>query len=222
MAQKINPTSIKIGHQSPWIFICQLYGKSKSDFSFFFIFFHFLNFHFLNFHFFSFPSNLFILSNRYYFVINSGKLKNTSTKSNLLELKYFPVKKFKAKSRFFSVAKVLTFASGVSFYFKFLVTKKIIFRKALLILIKLLKSQLNLTKIVPLKFGLKKLTLKGFKCVLTGRFENSKTQMAKKLEFSEGSVALLTTNSSVEFFNLNIYSKLGVCNFKIWLFYCYK
>ena len=83
----------------------------------------------------------------------------------------------------------------------------------------LLVLQLNSAKILTSKTGLKVLKFKGFKLKLSGRFEESKNQMSKTLEQTSGSISLLSTSSYIEFSTLNINSKLGVCNIKIWLFY---
>ena len=220
MAQKLNPTSIRIGQYSPWIITYQTYGKSLYYFSYYHFFFLF-SFFFTFFNFFSTLSNIFLLDNKIYLFVNTSTTKSNHAKLRfgLKKIKRWPRITNQPKFRFFPVSNILNLASSISFYFQFLFFKKIIFRKIILILAKLLRQQIGTTKLVFLKFGLKKVKLKGFKLKLTGRFENTKNQMAKKVEYAEGSLSLLPVNSVIEFFTLNIYSKLGVCNFKIWLFY---
>ena len=83
----------------------------------------------------------------------------------------------------------------------------------------ILKQQVGQTKLIISKAGLKKIILKGFKVVIVGRFENSKTQMARRVSYKFGLLSLLSLNSFVEFSNIDVNSPLGTYNFKIWLFY---
>nr|YP_011017774.1 ribosomal protein S3 [Pseudoceramium inkyui]WQF69620.1 ribosomal protein S3 [Pseudoceramium inkyui] len=219
MAQKINPTSIKLGQQIPWSITHQGYGKSLWNLSYYY-------FLMLNLSFFCTQSqniakyfNVCITSKTSVVTVNLisnnfnqvlVKQQVNSTVSNAFKNPTF---------QYFSVVSYLNFAVNISFFFKFLIEQKVMFRKAALILSKLLNLQLGKTKIVYLKFGVKKIKLQGFKFCLSGRFENSKNQMAKKIEYFQGSLSLISIKSETEFFTLNIYSKLGVCNFKVWLFY---
>nr|YP_011017797.1 ribosomal protein S3 [Campylaephora sungminbooi]WQF69643.1 ribosomal protein S3 [Campylaephora sungminbooi] len=219
MAQKINPTSIKIGQQSPWITTYQTYGKSLFFFSYFHTSYFSHIFLLSSLNNFAFFPNFFFLHNKIYFFVKYDKAINLRFPLIFTYTKnwFFNTPDFKV--RFFPISRNLNLASAISFYFKSLVFRKIVFRKILLILINLLSNQLKSSKLVYTKFGVKKVKLKGFKLRLVGRFENSKNQMSKKIEYSEGSLSLLSVNSFNEFFSLNIYSKLGVCNFKVWLFF---
>ena len=119
-----------------------------------------------------------------------------------------------SKLNFFVISNFCS-AQLITFYFNYLVQQNIIFRKAVLVLVSTLILKINSFKVIYSKFGLKKLKLKGFKLKLSGRFENSKNQMSKKLEQTVGVLSLLSLNSYIEFFDLNICSKLGTCSFKI-------
>nr|YP_011017824.1 ribosomal protein S3 [Pseudoceramium tenerrimum]WQF69700.1 ribosomal protein S3 [Pseudoceramium tenerrimum]WQF69736.1 ribosomal protein S3 [Pseudoceramium tenerrimum] len=219
MAQKTNPTSVKLGQQFPWFITYQGYGKSLRNLPYY----YYLT---LNFSFFCSQLqstakyfNVYFTSKTTTFTINL--ISNNSEQNLFLKQANATIPKLFKKStvQYFVIVSQLDFAVNISFLFKFLIEQKIMFRKATLILKKLLKLQLGKTKLVYLKFGVKKVKLHGFKFSLTGRFENTKNQMSKKIEYSEGSLSLISIQSETEFFTLNIYSKLGVCNFKIWLFY---
>lgn len=92
-------------------------------------------------------------------------------------------------------------------------------KKISIILALLLKKKLNSKKVVFLKNGPVDLIFKGYKIKLSGRIDNQKNQMAKSIIFKEGSLTLTNLNSYIDFKNINLNTKLGVCNIKIWLFY---
>nr|YP_011017015.1 ribosomal protein S3 [Gracilaria hainanensis]WQB61693.1 ribosomal protein S3 [Gracilaria hainanensis] len=82
-----------------------------------------------------------------------------------------------------------------------------------------LKKHLYNSKIVYSTKGIRVVYLKGFKVRLVGRFDNTKSQMAKSIQQSSGSLSLLSLRSQVEFVQKNLYTKLGSCGLQIWLFY---
>lgn len=92
-------------------------------------------------------------------------------------------------------------------------------KKILAILTLLLKKKLNSKVIIFTKVGPTFLVLKGYKIQLKGRLDNQKSQMSKKTTFKKGSINLTKLNNYVDFKNIQIYTKLGNCNFKVWLFY---
>nr|YP_011017642.1 ribosomal protein S3 [Campylaephora kondoi]WQF69465.1 ribosomal protein S3 [Campylaephora kondoi] len=199
MAQKINPTSIKIGQQSSWLTTYQPYGKSLFRFSYF----HILQL--LSISAFRNPktlrvlSTLFILRNTFYCNINSiFKQKQVLTSLSFNYLMH-SLRVSRLQLKLYPVKEITTFSSNIAFYFQYLVGQKITFRKSFLIVVNLIKDQIGTSKIITLKFGLKKMFLRGFKIQLTGRFETSKLQMSKKLEHTEGSVTLLSANSFIDF-----------------------
>nr|YP_010199686.1 ribosomal protein S3 [Gracilaria domingensis]UAD89594.1 ribosomal protein S3 [Gracilaria domingensis] len=75
------------------------------------------------------------------------------------------------------------------------------------------------SKIVCSTKGIRVIWLKGFKVRLVGRFDNTKSQMAKSIEQSSGSLSLVSLKNHVEFAQKNLYTKLGSCGLQIWLFY---
>lgn len=92
-------------------------------------------------------------------------------------------------------------------------------KKILIILTLILNENKNLKKIVFLKNGPINLVFKGYKIKLSGRIDNQKNQMAKNITLKKGSLNSTSLNSYVDFKNINLNTKLGICNIKIWLFY---
>lgn len=74
---------------------------------------------------------------------------------------------------------------------------------------------MNSYKFSYFKYGFKKVYLKGFKIRLSGRFEGSKTQMAKSVEYTIGSLPLTCLNSYVEFKKKELFTKSGICGLQI-------
>nr|YP_010199611.1 ribosomal protein S3 [Gracilaria cervicornis]UAD89469.1 ribosomal protein S3 [Gracilaria cervicornis] len=82
-----------------------------------------------------------------------------------------------------------------------------------------LNKHLYHNKIVYSTKGIRLVYLKGFKIKLVGRFDNTKSQMAKSIHQSSGSLSLVSLQNQVEFVQKNLYTKLGSCGLQIWLFY---
>nr|YP_009295190.1 ribosomal protein S3 [Dasya binghamiae]AOH77202.1 ribosomal protein S3 [Dasya binghamiae] len=78
---------------------------------------------------------------------------------------------------------------------------------------------MNTNKISLCKKGPQKLILKGYKITLSGRFENTKNPMSKTYTTKNGFITLTSLNNNIDFISKNLYTKLGICNIKIWLFY---
>ena len=92
-------------------------------------------------------------------------------------------------------------------------------KKILAVISILLKHQWNLQIIIFSKKGPEKFILKGYKIMFKGRFSNQKNQMAKTMILNKGSLKLNTLNNYVDFKKINLFTKLGTCNMKIWLLY---
>nr|YP_010199786.1 ribosomal protein S3 [Gracilaria ornata]UAD89744.1 ribosomal protein S3 [Gracilaria ornata] len=75
------------------------------------------------------------------------------------------------------------------------------------------------SKVVYSTRGIRLVYLRGFKVRLVGRFDNTKSQMAKSIQQSSGSLSLVSLRNQVEFVQKNLYTKLGSCGLQIWLFY---
>lgn len=224
MAQKINPTSVRLGKQILWNFTFQHYGKSLFSYSFHNSMYLYLLFLTkvgsiwvprtkLSLDFFS--SNIFLVFTIPVFQKNRFKLQIFQETLRKIKL-WWPEA---PKQLFFLTFQPVKSALFVTLYFKLLLERELLVRKVLLLILNLLKQQVGQSKIIYSKSGVRKITLKGFKLVLSGRFENSKNQMAKKLEYTVGSLSLLSLDSYVEYATVNFSSPLGLCNLKIWLFY---
>lgn len=92
-------------------------------------------------------------------------------------------------------------------------------KKIFNVLTNLLKNQLGIINILYLNSGLKKIQLKGFKIQLKGRYELSKSTLAKKYFLKFGQVTSNNLNSLLSLSHKDIYSKLGKSTIKIWYFY---
>nr|YP_009325900.1 ribosomal protein S3 [Vertebrata lanosa]APC24941.1 ribosomal protein S3 [Vertebrata lanosa] len=82
-----------------------------------------------------------------------------------------------------------------------------------------LKSNFNSSLISISKTGLKKKILLGFKIQLNGRFESTKNSMAKKINLKFGKTNSTSLINHIIFYEHVFYSKLGLSNLKVWLFY---
>nr|YP_010204201.1 ribosomal protein S3 [Ahnfeltia fastigiata]UAT97936.1 ribosomal protein S3 [Ahnfeltia fastigiata] len=93
------------------------------------------------------------------------------------------------------------------------------FKKIIQNICKMLTTHLNTIKISYSTKGVVRLSLKGFKIQLAGRFDNSRNQMAKLMKQSIGSLPLTCLESYVEYSHKEFHTKHGVCGLQIWLFY---
>nr|YP_010619982.1 Ribosomal protein S3 [Tayloriella tenebrosa]WAX03995.1 Ribosomal protein S3 [Tayloriella tenebrosa] len=72
------------------------------------------------------------------------------------------------------------------------------------------------------KNGLKKNILIGFKIQLKGRYETTKNEMASQMIVRDGKINSTNLNYTINFVNHFFYTKLGISNLKVWLFYSVK
>lgn len=89
-------------------------------------------------------------------------------------------------------------------------------------LILFLKNSINCSTVFLTSTGLNSKKLIGFKLQLKGRYETTKNSMSKVLVFKVGKINSTKLNSSINFLHYTFYTKLGVSNLKIWLFYKLK
>nr|YP_010555067.1 30S ribosomal protein S3 [Kappaphycus malesianus]UYR20488.1 30S ribosomal protein S3 [Kappaphycus malesianus] len=229
MAQKINPISFRLGITRIWNSNLQIYGKSCFIYSF--LFFRYLKAiklikRILNSNGFSIDyQNWKVGKLKVKLSIYYSNLTSTGVKANLSVFKtifrilniWFPKK----------VSMILYFnRSGGSLFGNFIVkyvqhlininapSKKIIWNVS-----KLIKVFLYEEKIIFYKNGILKIKLRGFKVFLSGRLEDSKTQMAKSFQHSKGSLPLNMLKNHIIYDSGIVYTKNGTCGLKIWLFY---
>lgn len=134
----------------------------------------------------------------------------------LLQDKYFlslKSKIFVVKNFFFSNF----FFSNLIFYL--LLEKKFNPKKIFNFFLNLFKNNFNFFLVQDSKNGFLKKKLIGFKVQLKGRFEVTKNSMSKKNLIKLGKVNSTNLNNHIIFYEHIFFSKLGVSNLKIWLFY---
>nr|WCH57895.1 ribosomal protein S3 [Hypnea nidulans] len=229
MAQKINPTSLRLGITQLWSFNIQSYGKTSKS--------YFLSFHryILFFFFLKKIFNLIGLVMSY----QQWQIK----KKNIISLKIYYIEPLITLNNNFAqfhlkiqntLKKILLKKVKISYYLvdfpfmsrdllysysKYFISEKKITKKVLWNLFKFMESHLNSLKLVYTPRGIKVLKLKGFKIRIAGRIDDSKNQMAKSLNLSKGDSCLTSVEDYIVYSASTLYSKSGTCGLKIWLFY---
>lgn len=226
MSKKISSISKYLGLSQNWFINFQPYNKS---YNYFFTCFTLLNSSkkiifsnnfFISNYLINFLNNFTEISFKIYY-FNSFNLQK-------LQFLYFRLKHFLLNNFFidklglsFFIDKLgLLSNSFLNYYLNHLVlnlnnSPKKIFN----LLIILLKNQLNFTKYLILNSGFRKVQLKGFKVQLKGRFELSKSTLAKTICLKFGNITTNSFNHTLELLQKPLYSKLGKSSIKIWLFY---
>nr|YP_009445879.1 30S ribosomal protein S3 [Betaphycus gelatinus]ATX68844.1 30S ribosomal protein S3 [Betaphycus gelatinus] len=229
MAQKINPVSFRLGTTQIWNSNLQVYGKSYKVYSL--LSFQYLEIdelikRILNFNGFSVGyQNWKIGKYKIQLSIHYSELIFTEKKSKLSAFKsifkilnnWFPGKI--SLVLYFNNLKDSLFNNFLVEYTQYLTSINTSSKKVIWSISKLLKIYLKNEKIIFYKKGILKARLKGFKISFKGRLEDSKAQMAKSLQYSEGNLPLNTLKSYISYSNNVIYTKNGTCGLKIWLFY---
>lgn len=225
MAQKINPISFRLGVTQLWNLNFQVYGQT---FKFYTSILHkYLKIY-------KFLNRLFYLSN---FSLNYQEWKISRSKIKISI--FYSVLLFNNKTqnfryllkiiRFWFIENVCIYPylkvswslsdSLLIAYIRYLLKKNVTLKKVVWNLNKFLKLYLNSKKLCYFRHGILRLHLKGFKIKISGRFDNSKNQLAKSFEQSAGHLPLTCLKSYVIFFNEKIYTKSGTCGLKVWLYY---
>jgi len=226
MSRKTNSTSLKLGKTTIWPIFSQNYGSSifmkAQNFKIYYYLYLLLIFVNKNYNasitnvniniknkisitlYYYFDSHLELQEN--FNLINSYIGKLNYRFSEIYSIKFY--------------LKLKTFSTLlITNYFQNLLNKNFSLKKIFSIVYVLLEANINSKKIIYMKFGIQKLILKGFKIRLSGRLDNNSKQMAKALEYTYGNIPLVSIENYIEYSNLIIFSKLGSCNFQIWLFY---
>lgn len=224
MAQKINPTSFRIGIQKSWILTLQSYGKnlkiSKISLQFLWVLTLLKLFSkkllFTSYSFIISQSQIFFI---FYFFHEQKKTTFLSVFFKHCQIYFRNWFLVPSKIRFFYKSKFFLSSSLVLSYAATLIRKSWSLKKIVLLITQLLNLSLNKTKVINSKFGLKRVKLKGFKVDLNGRFENSKSQMSSYYQQVVGTLPLISLNNHIEFSSLTVLTKLGSCTIRIWLFF---
>nr|YP_010620258.1 Ribosomal protein S3 [Amplisiphonia pacifica]WAX04294.1 Ribosomal protein S3 [Amplisiphonia pacifica] len=232
MAKKINLSGKCLALTTLWVNQFQSYGKfsfsSKTDFFIFFfltkIFNKQLN---LTTEYFITKIQKFILFNKIFFIFSFVSVNNDFFfkfyrflfllwQRNINKRLSFRLCFYLEKNQYFS-----TFF--LKSYILYLIYNKINSPKKIFNLLILLLKKNKFQKILSFsKNGLKKNTLIGFKIQLKGRYESTKNEMASCLLVKNGKVNSTNLNITISYINHFFYTKLGISNLKIWLFYSIK
>nr|YP_010881003.1 ribosomal protein S3 [Grateloupia cornea]WIA66122.1 ribosomal protein S3 [Grateloupia cornea] len=221
MAQKINPVSLRLGLTQVWDSTLQNYGKLHNNYS---VILHDqlqihqlltqlfkLNKLILGTKQFNYSENIIKLTAFYSDLdrsISAELLKSISKWSgNKILIRFYP------KLKWFSTANL------IFNYAWFLSKQNLPLNKIFWNLYRSLKMQINSKKILRSTYGPIVGELQGFRICLSGRFDNSRNQMAKTVKYKVGSLPLMNLQSYVEFTNSEIHTKLGTCGVQLWLFY---
>nr|YP_009488804.1 ribosomal protein S3 [Grateloupia filicina]AWD77498.1 ribosomal protein S3 [Grateloupia filicina] len=227
MAQKINPISLRLGLTQVWDSTSQNYGKLYNNYS---IILHnqLQIYQFLN-QFFKF-NKLILGVNQFNYSEDTLKLttfysglthhpdldKNISAKLSKSVSKW---SESRTLVRFYSNSKWFSTVDLIFNYTWFLLKQNITLNKIFWNLCRILKTQIHSKKILHSTYGPIVGELQGFRICLSGRFDNSRNQMAKTIKYKAGSLPLMNLQSHVEFTNSEVHTKLGTCGVQLWLFY---
>lgn len=234
MAQKINPVSFRLGTIQVWSNFFQNYGNYFNPYS---LILHrqlqvtdYLN-RFFSTRNFIFDQSDWVFSNDKFF-LNIQYVQKTKDvdKTNFSTLDSSELLKVTTKTtsqwfgipvsiRLYEKNQWLGTSNLLINYVYFSAKQGNSFKKIIQNICKMLTTHLNTIKISYSTKGVVRLSLKGFKIQLAGRFDNSRNQMAKLMKQSIGSLPLTRLESYVEYSHKEFYTKHGVCGLQIWLFY---
>nr|YP_010620120.1 Ribosomal protein S3 [Melanothamnus gigas]WAX04156.1 Ribosomal protein S3 [Melanothamnus gigas] len=227
MSKKINLSGKCLALTNLWVMQFQHFGNFTSLFSkytFLFLIFKFFLFKQLN-----LKNNFFVLDYKFFILKNEFFIVLTNFFKNFNEFNYFFnllssiwFKNFNFLSFRFLIFFKKTFYLSSDFlqsYISYL-SKKLFYspKKIFTLLFILLKKKLNQSILTTTKNGLKRKKIIGFKMQLRGRYELTKTAMAKITQIKFGKINSTDLKINVTFMNYFFYTKLGNCSIKIWLF----
>ena len=227
MAQKINPISLRLGLTQVWDSTLQNYGKLYSNYT---VILH------KQLQIYQLLTQLFKLNN---FILGTKQFNNSENSIKLTifysDLIYHPTLNKNTSTnllksllawhgngaliRFYSKPKWFSTTNLIFNYTWFLLKQNVSFNKIFWNLCRTLKTQIKSRKILYSTCGPIIGELQGFRICLSGRFDNSRNQMAKTIKYKVGSLPLTNLQSYVEFTNSEVYTKLGTCGVQLWLFY---
>nr|AOX48915.1 ribosomal protein S3 [Gelidium crinale f. luxurians] len=216
MAQKTNPNGLRLGLTQVWETTIQNYGKKSKVYSFFLIKKSLINK--LTTSYFQLPGKKFIVYHDN-ILLNLKHLNKQIKLTDKFKRSLKSICSTKTTTKFFHVTEKYLTAEFLGLYSEYLFNKNSNLKRISSDMFMFLKKCLNLKKVIYSNNTIVTLNLIGFKIKISGRFDNSRNQMAKSYEQSFGSLSLLRLNNYVEFVNKVIFTKLGSCSFQIWLFY---
>nr|UAD89794.1 ribosomal protein S3 [Gracilaria salicornia] len=228
MARKVNPISLRLGLTQVWNLTIQNYGKLNYCYmSSFLQYWRTRNIiaKILKF-------NKFLINDKELWYINNTLFLNiymVDLVKKHSDMYLFLIKELsKLVCKWFSLKVDLRIYKRISWmttsnlmlsYVSYLFDKNRNLNKILWQVCTFLKKHLHKGKVVYSTKGIRIAYLKGFKIRLVGRFDNTKSQMAKSIQQGSGSLSLLSLKNQVEYMQKNLHTKLGSCGLQIWLFY---
>lgn len=226
MSKKISSTSKYLGISQDWFVNFQHYGNFYLNFFISFLnIYNFLNLIIRE----SFKTNIFVLKKQIYicfkFIQLNLKIFYLQGNLNSLNLFYHKINMLFLNNFIFNL-KIKLFFSKFNFFSKQFLEVYLEYlslfnapKKIFNLVIILLKNHLRSTNMFYLNSGLKKVQLRGFKIQLKGRYEVSKSTLAKKQLLKLGQVTSNNLDNLLDLVNKDFYSKLGKSTLKIWFFY---
>nr|YP_010199836.1 ribosomal protein S3 [Hydropuntia urvillei]UAD89844.1 ribosomal protein S3 [Hydropuntia urvillei] len=227
MTRKINPKSLRLGLTQVWDLTIQNYNKFDSYILFIFKWLQ-INSVITR----ILRSNEFLISDKEFLYMGDKLFLNVYIPNSILESndKYFLtlhelskilVNCFSLKiyPRIYKKVNSTTMSNLILSYAIYLFEYNNNPNKILWQICQLLKGHLDNGRVIYCTKGIRMVYLKGFKIQLVGRFDNTKSQMARSIQYNLGSLALVSLKSYVEFSHKDLHTKLGSCGLKVWLFY---
>lgn len=229
MSQKINPVSFKLGILQIWSIIFPKYGKSFKSYNRI----RYLSINIINYIIQFFQSNKILIDSINIWFINNKTILINIVSFSTRKPWFFNKRNILLKVLGYwikipiilNIYKKNTFTNSsflILNYITFLITQDQSPKKTFQSIYFLVKDQASKIKLIKTVNGFKKVQLKGFKLKFSGCFETSRTQMTKSIKYNFGSLPLTRLNGYTEYSNSTLYTKLGSCGLKIWLFYEFK
>lgn len=224
MSQKINPISFRLGLSQVWNSTFQLYGKNLSFYTNFLYLKSVLNNYIKRY----FNSKQIFLGSIHWFILKEKVILLITYKSyfnnnfpKLYKLNFLLhfLNNWNLKLYLLKQMSWVNTPNLIISYILYNRKKNFTLKKTLKRVIFVLSTHLNSKKIIYNTKGPISLKLKGFKIKISGRFDNTRNQMAKTLSNSKGHLPLSKLNSYVEYHNTEIYTTSGLNNLQVWLFY---
>nr|YP_010925368.1 ribosomal protein S3 [Neoporphyra dentata]WKD83574.1 ribosomal protein S3 [Neoporphyra dentata] len=104
-------------------------------------------------------------------------------------------------------------------FIKFVLQKGLPFRKIVTIIKMMFLNKKNYSLVLKTACGTQLFEFTGLKIKYAGRFGSSRSRMSNNVIFRTGSVSLQKLGTYIEFYEMPLYTKQGVCNLQVWMAY---
>lgn len=222
MGQKVNPRGFRIGVNNLWRIESQCYGKT------------FTNPRRLykkmlpNANYLSkmFESKMFI-KGEMFSIIKDNNCNYNIAYVSLIQNNEVPIQILKLSSSNLFNTKLQNYNAGLwykngSLLCAFLrenLKKGLPFRKIVTIIKTLFFNKKNYNVVLKAVCGTQFFEFTGLKIQYAGRFGSSRSRMSNKIVFRTGSVSLQKLGTYIEFYEMPLHTKQGVCNLRVWMAY---